>query len=259
MLLQDKVAVITGAGRGIGRAIAQAYAREGAHLVLAARDVAALEETRALVAEHQRDVLVQELDLREEESVRAMAEQALVHFGHVDILVNNSGIAGPTAPLWKVAPHEWRETLDVDLTGPYLCCHALLPSMLARRSGSILMIGSITGKRPLAGRTPYAAAKLGLVGLVRTLAWELGPHNIRVNLISPGPVEGERIERVMRDMANAQGISTAEAQRLFLRDAPLARMVPPTDIANAAVFLASDLSGSTTGEDFNSSAGIAMY
>ncbi|MGH2480851.1 MAG: SDR family oxidoreductase, partial [Ktedonobacteraceae bacterium] len=99
----------------------------------------------------------------------------------------------------------------------------------------------------------------GLVGLVRTLAWELGPHNIRVNLISPGPVEGERIERVMRDMANAQGISTEEAQRLFLRDAPLARMVPPADIANAAVFLASDLSGSTTGEDFNSSAGIAMY
>ncbi|MGH2481075.1 MAG: SDR family NAD(P)-dependent oxidoreductase, partial [Ktedonobacteraceae bacterium] len=128
MLLQDKVAVITGAGRGIGRAIAQAYAREGAHLVLAARDVAALEETRALVAEHQREVLVQELDLREEESVRAMAEQALVHFGHVDILVNNSGIAGPTAPLWKIAPHEWRETLDVDLIGPYLCCHALLPS-----------------------------------------------------------------------------------------------------------------------------------
>lgn len=259
MLLQEKVAVITGAGRGIGRAIAQAYAREGAHLVLAARDVPALEETRALVAEHKREVLVQELDLREEESVRAMAEQALVHFGHVDILVNNSGIAGPTAPLWEIAPREWRETLDVDLTGPYLCCRALLPSMLARRSGTVLMIGSITGKRPLVGRTPYAAAKLGLVGLVRTLAWELGPHNIRVNLISPGPVEGERIVRVLHDLARAQGISPEEAQRLFVRDAPLAHMVPPADIANAAVFLASDLSGSTTGEDFNVSAGIAMY
>lgn len=259
MLLQDKVAVITGAGRGIGRAIAQAYAREGAHLVLAARDVAALEETRALVAEHKRDVLVVELDLREEESVRAMAEQALVHFGHVDILVNNSGIAGPTAPLWEIAPHEWRETLDVDLTGPYLCCHALLPSMLARRSGNILMIGSITGKRPLFARTPYAAAKLGLVGLVRTLAWELGPHNIRVNLISPGPVEGERIVRVIQNMASIQGISQEEAQRLFLRDTPLARMIPPEDIANAALFLASDLSGSTTGEDLNVSAGITMY
>ncbi len=259
VLLQDKVAVITGAGRGIGRAIALAYAREGAHLVLAARDVAALEETRTLVADYKREVLVLELDLREEESVRAMAEQALVRFGHVDILVNNSGIAGPTAPLWEIAPREWRETLDVDLTGPYLCCHALIPSMLARRSGNIVMIGSVTGKRPLFGRTPYAAAKLGLVGLTRTLAWELGPHNIRANLISPGPVEGERIIRVMRDMASVQGISNEEAQRLFLRDSPLARMSPPSDIANAAVFLASDLSGSTTGEDLNVSVGITMY
>jgi NAD(P)-dependent dehydrogenase (short-subunit alcohol dehydrogenase family) len=259
MLLQDKIAVITGAGRGIGRAIAQAYAQEGAHLVLAARDVAALEETRALVAEHKREVLVIKLDLREEESIRAMAEQALVHFKHVDILVNNSGIAGPTAPLWEVEPHEWRETLDVNLTGPYLCCHALLPSMLARRSGNVVMIGSVTGKRPLPGRTPYAAAKLGLVGLTRTLAWELGPHNIRVNLISPGPIEGERITNVIRELARLRGISSEEAQRSFLRDAPLGRMAPASDVANAAVYLASDLSGSTTGEDLNVSVGITMY
>ena len=259
MLLQDKIAVITGGGRGIGRAIAQAYAREGAHLVLAARDVVALQETRALVAEYQRDVLVIPLDLRQEESVQVLAEQALAHFGHVDILVNNSGIAGPTAPLWEISPEQWRETLEVDLIGPYLCCHAFLPSMLARRSGNILMIGSMTGKRPLFGRTPYAAAKLGLVGLVRTLAWEVGPHNIRVNLISPGPVEGERIGRVLEHMASAQGISNEEARRLFLRDSPLGRMAPPADVANAAVFLASDLSGSTTGEDFNVSGGIVMY
>lgn len=259
LLLQEKVAVVTGGGRGIGRAIAQAYAREGAHLVLAARDVAALEETRDLVAEFQREVLVVPLDLRREESVQALADQTLGHFGHVDILVNNSGIAGPTAPLWEISPQAWQETLAIDLTGPYLCCHAFLPSMLARRSGSILMIGSMTGKRPLFGRTPYAAAKLGLVGLVRTLAWETGSHNVRVNLISPGPVEGERIGRVLENMAAAQGISTEEARLLFLRDSPLNRMAPPSDIANAAVFLASDLSGSTTGEDFNISGGIVMY
>lgn len=259
MLLQEKVAVITGGGRGIGRAIAQAYAREGAHLVLASRDLVALEETRDLVAEFKRDVLVIPLDLRLEESVRAMAEETLVHFGHIDILVNNSGIAGPTAPLWEIPSQEWRETLDVDLTGPYLCCHAFLPSMLARRSGNVLMIGSMTGKRPLFGRTPYAAAKLGLVGLVRTLAWEVGPYNIRVNLISPGPVEGERIGRVLQGMATAQGIDIEEARRLFLRDSPLDRMAPPADIANAAVYLASDLSGSTTGEDLNVSGGIVMY
>jgi len=259
MLLQEKVAVITGGGRGIGRAIAQAFAREGAHLVLAARDSASLQETRELVAEYRREVLVVPLDLRLEESVRALAEQTLAHFGKVDILVNNSGIAGPTAPLWEISPEQWRETLDVDLTGPYLCCHAFLPSMLERRAGNILMIGSMTGKRPLFGRTPYAAAKLGLVGLVRTLAWEVGPSHIRVNLISPGPVEGERIGRVLRDMASAQSISIEEARRLFLRDSPLDSMAPPDDIANAALFLASDLSGSTTGEDLNVSAGIVMY
>ena len=259
MLLQDKVAVITGGGRGLGRAIAQAYAREGAHLVLAARDMAALEETRALVSEFRRNVLVIEFDLRQEESVQALAEQALAHFGRVDILVNNSGIGGPTAPLWEVSPEQWQETLAVDLSGPYLCCRAFLPSMLARRTGSIVMIGSMTGKRPLFGRTPYAAAKLGLVGLMRTLAWEAGPYNIRVNLISPGPVEGERIGRVLRDMAAAQGISVEEARVLFLRDSPLDRMALPADIASAAVFLASDLSRSTTGEDLNVSGGIAMY
>lgn len=259
MLLGEKVAVITGAGRGIGRAIALAYAREGANLVLAARDTEALEETRSLAAEFRRDILVTPLDLREADSVQAMAEQALSHFGRVDILVNNSGIIGPTAPLWEIELREWNETLAVNLTGAYLCCHAFLPAMMAQRSGNILMIGSMTGKRPLSGRSPYAAAKLGLVGLVRTLAWEVGPFNIRVNLISPGPVEGERIGRVLRDMAGAQGISVEDARSLFLRDSPLKRMASPENIARAALFLASDLSGSTTGEDLNVSGGIAMY
>jgi NAD(P)-dependent dehydrogenase (short-subunit alcohol dehydrogenase family) len=97
------------------------------------------------------------------------------------------------------------------------------------------------------------------VGLTRTLAWEVGAYNIRVNLISPGPVEGERIGRVLSDMASAQNISLTEARQLFLRDSPLTRMAPPTDVANAALYLASDLSGSTTGEDLNVSGGIVMY
>ena len=122
-----------------------------------------------------------------------------------------------------------------------------------------LMIGSITGKRPLVNRSPYAAAKLGLVGLTRTLAWEVAPYNIRVNLISPGPVEGERIGRVLQGMASRQGITIEEANQLFLRETPLKRIAPPEDIANAALFLASDLSGSTTGEDLNVSGGLVMY
>ncbi len=211
-MLKDKIAVITGGGRGIGRVIALAYAKEGADLVLASRSVEALQETQVAVEALGRKALVVPTDIRHEESVRNLAEQALGYFGRVDILVNNSGITGPTAPLWEIAPADWEETFAVNVTGPYLCCRAFLPSMIERRSGSIIIISSMTGKRPLFGRTPYAAGKLALVGLARTLAWETGPYGIRVNVISPGPVEGERVERVIRSQADAEGISLDESR-----------------------------------------------
>src|SRR6266568_111810 len=259
MELHDKIAVVTGGGRGIGRAIALAYAREGASLVLASRSKEALEETRAMVEALGRKALVVPTDIRHEESVRNLAEQALGYFGRVDILVNNSGITGPTAPLWEIAPADWEETFAVNVTGPYLCCRAFLPSMIERRSGSIIIISSMTGKRPLFGRTPYAAGKLALVGLARTLAWETGPYGIRVNVISPGPIEGERVERVIRSQAQAEGISEEEARRRFTSNSPLGRLVPPGNIADAVVFLASDKAASITGEDLNVSAGTVMY
>ncbi len=131
--------------------------------------------------------------------------------------------------------------------------------MIERQSGSIIFISSMTGKRPLFGRTPYAAGKLALVGLARTLAWETGPYRIRVNVISPGPVAGERVERVIRFQAEAEDISTDESRRRFTSSSPLGRLVPPGDIANAAVFLASDQAASITGEDLNVSAGTVMY
>ena len=258
-MLKDKIAVITGGGRGLGRVIALACAREGADLVLASRSVEALQETRAEVESFRRQALVVPTDIRHEDSVRNLAEQALTRFGHIDILVNNTGITGPTAPLWEITPAEWEETFAVNVTGAYLCCRAFLPSMIERRSGSILFISSMTGKRPLFGRTPYAAGKLALVGLARTLAWETGPYGIRVNVISPGPIEGERVERVIRNQAQAEGISEDEARRRFTSSSPLGRLVPPGDIADAVVFLASDKAASITGEDLNVSAGTVMY
>jgi len=258
-MLKDKIAVITGGGRGLGRVIALACAREGADLVLASRSVEALQETRAEVESFGRKALVVPTDIRHEDSVRNLAEQALARFDHIDILVNNTGITGPTAPLWEITPAEWEETFAVNVTGAYLCCRAFLPSMIERRSGSILFISSMTGKRPLFGRTPYAAGKLALVGLARTLAWETGPYGIRVNVISPGPIEGERVERVIRNQAQAEGISEDEARRRFTSSSPLGRLVPPGDIADAVVFLASDKAASITGEDLNVSAGTVMY
>jgi NAD(P)-dependent dehydrogenase (short-subunit alcohol dehydrogenase family) len=259
MELQDKIAVITGGGRGIGRVIALAYAREGANLVLASRSKESLEETRAMVEDLGRKALVVPTDIRQEESVQNLAEQTLSHYCRIDILVNNSGITGPTTPLWNITLAEWEETFAVNVTGAYLCCRAFLPGMIEQRSGSIIMISSMTGKRPLYGRTPYAGTKLALVGIARTLAWEVGPYGIRVNVISPGAVEGERIKRVVRDMAAAQGISEDEALRQFTNSSPLGRLVPPVDIAAAAVFLSSDRSASITGEDLNVSAGTVMY
>jgi len=259
MLLKDKVAVITGGGRGIGRAIALAYAREGARLVLAARSVEGLEETQRMVADEGGKALVAPTDISNVESVAALAQKASEHFGRVDILVNNSGIAGPTAPLWEITPDDWDVTFAVNVRGTFLCCRAFLPAMIAQSSGSIIIIGSMTGKRPLMGRTPYSASKLALVGLARTLAWETGPHGIRVNVISPGPVEGERIEMVIRKQAEVKGISINEARLAFLRDSPMNRLVPPQDVAAAAVFLASERASSITGEDLNVSAGITMY
>jgi len=258
-MLKDKIAVITGGGRGLGRVIALACAREGADLVLASRSVEALQGTRAEVESLGREALIVPTDIRRENSVRNLAEQALARFGHIDILVNNTGITGPTAPLWEITPAEWEETFAVNVTGAYLCCRAFLPSMIERRSGSILFISSMTGKRPLFGRSPYAAGKLALVGLARTLAWETGPYGIRVNVISPGPIEGERVERVIRNQAQAEGISEDEARRRFTSSSPLGRLVPPGDIADAVVFLASDKAASITGEDLNVSAGTVMY
>jgi NAD(P)-dependent dehydrogenase (short-subunit alcohol dehydrogenase family) len=259
MLLTNKVAVITGGARGIGRVIALACAQEGADIVLAARSLAALRETQAEIEALGRKALAVPTDITREESVRNLAEQALAHFGRVDILINNSGITGPTAPLWEVSLAEWQETFAVNTTGGFLCCRAFLPSMMAQRAGSIIFISSITGKRPLFGRAPYAASKLALVGLARTLAWETGPHGIRVNVISPGPVEGERVERVIRLQAEVEGISEEQSRRNFTANSPLGRMVPPQNIAEAAVFLASDNAASITGEDMNVSAGIVMY
>ncbi len=259
MLLKDKIAVVTGGGRGIGRAIALAFAQEGADLVLAARSVDKLKETAAMVEKCGRRALVVPTDVTSEGDVANLRDRTLEHFGRVDILVNNSGVGGPSAPLWEIDPRDWDETFAVNVRGVYLCCRAFLPAMVARRSGVIVNIGSMTGKRPLMNRTPYAASKLALVGLTRTLAWEVGPYGIRVNVISPGPVEGERIEWVVRRLAEARGISAEEARRSLTEASPLGRFVRAEEVARAAVFLASDLASAITGEDLNVSAGIVMY
>lgn len=253
-----EVVIVTGASQGIGRTIAVAFAGTGARLVLAARNRVGLEETRELVDGRGTTGLAVEADVTDEAQVATMVETALTAFGRIDGLVCNSGVAGPTAPLSEVTLAQWQETLRVNVDGVFLCCRAALPA-LRRPGGWITVIGSMTGKRPMHGRTPYTTSKMALVGLVRTLAWETGVDGIRVNLLSPGAVRGPRIDGVIDNQAATLGISTCEARARFTAASPLGRLTEPEEVAAAAVFLASPGAAAITGEDLNISAGVAMY
>ena len=257
--LDGAVAVVTGAGTGIGREISLRLAADGADVVLTGRSAGPMEEVAAEVRAVGGRASVVRMDLREPASIEAAAKAVQEEFGRVDVLVNNSGVGGPSAPLWEIDPEEWEDTFRVNVTGTFLVCRAFLPGMVERRSGSVVVIGSMTGKRPLVNRTPYAASKTALIGLVRTLAFELGPHGIRVNLVSPGPVEGKRIQWVLEQQAKARGITFEQARDDFTSGSPLKRLVPPGDVADAVAYLASPRSASITGDDINVSAGLVMY
>lgn len=259
MKLEGKVVVVTGASQGIGRQIAVDCAAEGADLALAARSADALEETADLVRGHGRAAQVIPTDVTDPESVDGLARAVLERWGRVDVLVNNSGIAGPSAPLWEVPPDEWDTTMAVNVTGVFWCCRALMPSMVERGAGSVVIIGSITGKRPLLNRSAYATSKAALIGLTRTLAEEAGPHGVRVNLVSPGAVAGPRIDRVFEMQAEAQGLSPEEIREQFLALSPLRQLVQPSDVSRMVVFLASDDAARITGADMNVTSGVVMH
>jgi NAD(P)-dependent dehydrogenase (short-subunit alcohol dehydrogenase family) len=257
--LEGKTCVVTGGCRGLGLEIARELVAAGARVAITGRDEQALESAVKELGGHDGRAVGVRCDVRHAESVDAMAAEVLSAWGHIDVLVNNSGIAGPTAPLWESSPDEWWETLEVNLRGVYLCSRAVLPSMLRQRSGSVVTIGSMTGKRPLYGRTGYSAAKTALIGFTRNLALDAGPHGVRVNLVSPGPLEGERIQQVFEAQAARRHIPVEAARDEMVSQSPLGRLVPPRDVARTVVFLAGDGAASITGEDVNVSAGIVMH
>jgi NAD(P)-dependent dehydrogenase (short-subunit alcohol dehydrogenase family) len=254
-----QVAVVTGGGRGIGRAIALAFGRHGAAVAIGGRDVDALEGVRRELADCGADAYATHCDVSDAASVDAFGDAVVGALGAPTTVVACSGIAGPTKRLHEIVPEEWAECIAVDLTGVYLTFRRFIPPMLERGSGSLTAISSVTGKRPLAGRTPYAAAKLGVIGLVRTLALELGPHGIRANSVCPGAVEGPRIDRVIEEQARVLGVGVDEARRRFSDPAALKRLVRAEEVGAACVFLASDAAAGITGEDLNVTAGLVMY
>lgn len=258
-VLAGRTAVVTGAGQGLGRDIAVRFAEAGAAVVLAARSAEKLAAVAREITASGGRALALPADVSDEASVLALRDRVERELGEVDVLVNNSGIAGPTAPLWEQPLAAWEETLAVNLTGVFLMCKAFLPAMIVRGRGSVVIVGSMTGKRPLPGRTPYAASKTALVGLLRTLCWDLGESGVRANLISPGPIAGPRLEGVIASQAQARGAAPEEVRRSLASVSPLGRFVDGAEIAEAALFLASDAAAAITGEDLNISAGAVMY
>jgi len=256
MLLEDKVAIVTGGGYGIGRAIALSLAREGADVVVAARTESAIKEVAREIASLGRKSVAVMTDLLKPETAVAMVEKTLSEFGKVDILVNNAGAEGPIAGVAEMDLKGWNELLTVNLTGAMICCRTVLEkSMIPRQSGAIINISSAAGRRGLATRSAYSSSKFALIGFTQSLASEVGRHGIRVNAIAPGAVEGERVERVLRIAAKNLGITYEQMVANSNARSALGRMVKPEEVGDLAVFLASEKSSGITGQTINIDAG----
>jgi NAD(P)-dependent dehydrogenase (short-subunit alcohol dehydrogenase family) len=258
MKLEGKIGIVTGAGKGIGRAISLRFAQEGASVVVAGPT----RETINAVAEEIQNLRFRAIpiltDVSDEESVRRMIQSATTEFGVIDILVNNAGIIGPTAPVTSVERKDWDYTLAVNLTGAYLCAKYALPGMIERRSGRIINITSVAGLGGYALRSPYSVSKWGMIGLTRTLALEAGPFDITVNAIAPGPIRGPRIDEVIRRRAAEMNRSVEEVESEYVAPTALKRMAEEDDIAAMCVFLASEEGRNITGETITISSGYRV-
>jgi 3-oxoacyl-[acyl-carrier protein] reductase len=242
MKLEDHVALITGGGRGIGQAIAIAFAREGADLALVARTAWELDETAQMIRAAGHRVVAATADVSLRADVERAAGQVLGAFGHVDVLVNNAGVQPPIGPLWQNDADEWTRAVAVNLFGPMLCIKAVLPGMMERKRGKIINLsgGGATGPRP--NFSAYAASKTALVRLTETLAVELAPYNIQVNALAPGAINTRMLAQVLA-AGELAGAELAMAQRRAQSGG-----TPVELAAQLAVFLASADSDRLTGK-----------
>ncbi|GAB3117118.1 mycofactocin-coupled SDR family oxidoreductase [Streptomyces calidiresistens] len=262
MRLQGKTVIVTGAARGVGRACALAFSREGADLALldVCGDIPGvpyplgtadqLDHTARLCREQGAAVLTAEADIRDLPALRAVVDRVRDRFGTVDVLVNNAGIAAPSGkPAHEFTEDEWQVMLDVNLSGAWRMTSVVGPLMVARRAGSVINVAStagLVGYRHFAG---YAASKHGLIGLTKATALDYAPLKVRVNALCPGSIRDDsRVEgRMLSEIARSLGLPVAEHEETFVQSQPMNSLIEPEDVARAAVWLASDESAQVTG------------
>nr|WP_213018500.1 3-oxoacyl-ACP reductase family protein [Bacillus safensis] len=245
--LQNKVAIITGASRGIGRAIAVALVCEGAHVVLNGTNDMLLQEVCSSLNKKEKRAVYVAGDASLPETASSLVEQAKTHFGQIDLLVNNAGINLRKSTV-ETSLDEWKRLIDINLTGTFLMCQAVIPDMIKQQGGKIINMSSTTGKTPHHNASPaYGASKAGINYLTMHLAKELAEHHIHVNAVCPGPIE--------TDMSKQW---SDEYRRSVLDRIPLKTIGTPEQVANVVTFLASDQSDFITGETINMNGGTYM-
>ena len=261
MMFTNRVTVVTGSGQGIGKVIALRFASEGSFVVIADINEENSQQTAKEIKDsYGLESLIIQVDVSDEEQVQHLMEKSYRHYNRIDFLVNNSGIAGVAKQIEEIALTEWERTMQINVNGVFLCCKHAIPYMKKKKEQrSIVNIASVTGKRPLIHRLPYATSKMAVIGLTRTLAAEVGPDNIRINSICPGAILGERQQFVIENLAKAQGKTFEEVKREKLESSPLRSFVDPKYVAGMAAFLCSDDAAVITGQDLNVSAGVVMY
>jgi NAD(P)-dependent dehydrogenase (short-subunit alcohol dehydrogenase family) len=260
MLLKGKVAIVTGGGRGIGRAIARRFAAEGAAVLIAARTESELRAVAGDIAAAGGQAAHVTADVARETECAHIVEAARERFGRVDILVNNAGDYGPVKPVEEISGEEWDRVIAVHLRAAFLLTRAVLPEMYARAGGVILNISSLSAKSAFPWGAPYAAAKAGMLGLTRVTAAEASRRGVRVNAICPGPVTETKMSKDLgATLAKRLGVNEKEQLEGFLQSILQGRGQTADEIAAAALFLASDQASAIVGQSINVDGGGAFF
>jgi NAD(P)-dependent dehydrogenase (short-subunit alcohol dehydrogenase family) len=260
LMLKDRVAVITGPAKGMGAAITLAFAAEGTRLALIGRDTAAIEPVAGEVKAKGGQAVIVRCDLTDAGQCEEAAQATKRAYGRIDILVNVAGGSGPIGKTGvETTPQEFDDIVTLNMHGCFHTMRSVLPTMIAQRYGKIVNVGGTFGLRGRAGRMAYSASKWGLRGITKSFALEVGAHNINVNCVEPGMVDGPRFrDKVCADMAKRLGITVEEAVERHAADYALKRVTHDADVANACLFLASDVSRQITGVDLPVDGGWAM-